>query len=268
MKNRGKKVELQSSTCAHYDAFPFDFMTQEDEARIEAIQPMPFAEFVAKELAPGASVADIGCGPGRATTYLLKLGLRVTALDLSPPSIELARRRAPSARFVRGSNLELPFADCSFDAVTSDGVIHHTPDPFLALSENVRVLKAGGALFLTVYNRHGYYYYVYTYAGPPIRAIEKTWFGRSLLRITILPVYYLAHLVKSRGKRTWYGARNFFYDYIITPRATFHCREEVEAWAADLGLQLTHYTPGPGNVHSFCFRKSGLVTPFAREHAP
>src|SRR5262249_22699504 len=153
----------------------------------------------ADELAPGASVADIGCGPGRATMYLAKLGFRVTALDLSSVSIELARRRAPSVRFVQGSNIKLPFADGEVDAAGSHGCIPHTPAPLLTLTYNFRVPKTSGVLFLPVYNRRVYYYYVYNFAAPPIRALEKTSLGRALIQMTILPAYYLAHLMKSGG---------------------------------------------------------------------
>jgi hypothetical protein len=38
-----------------------------------------------------------------------------------------------------------------------------------------------------------------------------------LVDSTLPPIYYLVHLVKSRGRRTWHGAKSFFYDYIITP---------------------------------------------------
>ncbi|MGI8569533.1 MAG: hypothetical protein ACR2KT_10900 [Methylocella sp.] len=73
--------------------------------------------------------------------------------------------------------------------------------------------------------------------------------------MTVIPVYYLAHLVKFRGHRTWAGAKRFFYDYIITPLATFHTRGEVEAWGAKEGLELTVYDPSLGNLHVFMFRK-------------
>ena len=72
---------------------------------------------------------------------------------------------------------------------------------------------------------------------------------------TMLPLYYGVHLLKTRGKRTWHGAKNFFYDYIITPRASFHRREEIEAWGRAAGLDLVTYEPNVGNVHAFVFRK-------------
>ena len=86
---------------------------------------------------------------------------------------------------------------------------HTTPDPRLAFRENVRVLKPGGYLYLGVYNRQGYYYYLYTYLGVPIRWLEKRPWGRLLIHAALLPIYYLVHLVKSGGKRTWRGARHF-----------------------------------------------------------
>ena len=77
-----------------------------------------------------------------------------------------------------------------------------------------------------------------------------------LIHSTLLPIYYLVHLVKSRGKRTWYGARNFFYDYIITPQATFHTKDEIVVWAREQGLELIDYDPDVGNVHAFIFKKN------------
>jgi len=246
---------LQRRTAAHYDAYPFDFLTPEDEASIATMQPRPFLRFIREHAKAGMKVGEIGCGPGRGTMYLTQAGLDVTALDLSGTSIALARGRAPGAQFVQGSNLDLPFADATFDLVVSDGVIHHTPDAYRAFAENVRVLKPGGLMYLGVYNRRRYYYYLYTYFGAPVRRLERTRLGRALVCGTVFPPYYLAHLVKSRGKRTVRGARNFFYDYVITPQASFHTREEVAEWAVRSGLDLTDYDPSMGNVHVFVLRK-------------
>lgn len=246
---------LQRRTAAHYDAYPFEFLTPENETRIAAIQPAPFRQFVEAYAAAGMKVGEIGCGPGRGTMYLAQHGLDVTALDLSRTSIALARGRTPRARFVQGSNLALPFADASFDLVVSDGVLHHTPDPRRSFAENVRVLKPGGYFYVGVYNRRRYYYYIYTYAGI-LRRIERAWLGRVLIMTTLFPIYYLIHLLKSRGQRTVRGARNFFYDYIMTPQASFHTREEIAGWGADAGLKLVAYDPSMGNVHVFVFRKT------------
>jgi ubiquinone/menaquinone biosynthesis C-methylase UbiE len=248
-------TSLQSRTKRHYDSHPFDAITSEDEQQPRTIQPKPFIEFCEQYLKSGMTVVEIGCGPGRGTMYLTTREVDVTAMDISAASLGRARKRAPEAHFVRATTMALPFRDNGFDAVVSDGVIHHTPDARSAFGESVRVLRDGGYLYLGIYNRSRHYYYIYTCAGPPVRWLERSAAGRAALSLTLIPLYYLVHLVKSRGKRTWQGAKNFFYDYIITPQATFHTREEVARWGTELGLDLIQYDPSLGNVHVFVFRK-------------
>jgi SAM-dependent methyltransferase len=250
-----EQKELQSRTAAHYDAYPFDFLRPVDEDAIEEWQTPPLRRFIGRHAVDGARIAEIGCGPGRTTLYLLRRGFMVLALDISRRSLELARRRAPGALFVCATNLSLPLPDNGFDMVISDGVIHHTPCPRQAFAENVRILRFGGVFFVGVYNRHGHYYYIYTFIGPIIRRFEKSKLGRCLIFTTILPIYWIVHLIKSSGRRTWRGAVNFFYDYIITPSASFHSYEEICDWGKEDGLQLIEYDSGRGNVHVFTFRK-------------
>jgi ubiquinone/menaquinone biosynthesis C-methylase UbiE len=184
-----KTKQLQQLTEEHYESFPFEFLTDEDAANIESLQPFPFKRFVDDRLKVGMKVAEIGCGPGRGTLFLVRRKLDVVAVDLSKEALRLAEQRAPEATFVHASNLELPFDDESFDAVVSDGVIHHTPDPHQSLRENARILKHGGDLYLGVYRRKRYYYYVYTHLGRPVRWLEKRILGRALIYSTLLPVY-------------------------------------------------------------------------------
>lgn len=250
------KNGLQNETRAHYTDHPFDFMTGEDERVIDSLQPVPFRAFVENYLLPGQRVADVGCGPGRATLYLEKAGFKVFAVDLSLASLDLARKRAGNALFTCASNLSMPFRPESFDAVISDGVIHHTPDAHRSFSENAKLVRVGGYLYVAVYKRWRYYYYIYNHIGVPVRWLNRRPWGKGLVHATLLPVYYLAHLVKSGGTRTWSGAKNLFYDYIITPRATFHTREEIVQWGAEVGLELVHYErKNIGNCHAFVFRK-------------
>jgi ubiquinone/menaquinone biosynthesis C-methylase UbiE len=248
-------TNLQEKTRAHYNRAPFDFLTEEDERRIRDYQPVPFRDFVDQLLRPGDKVIDVGCGPGRGTMFLVQEGMDTFAVDLSVESIALAKKRAPASNFVCASNLDLPFRSGFFDAVVSDGVIHHTPDARKSFSENARLVADGGYLYVGVYRRKRYYYYLYTYLGPTIRWLERQLWGRALLSVTIFPIYYLVHLIKSRGQRTWNGTKNFFYDYIITPQATFHTKEEICRWATDEGLELVSYEENVGNVHAFVFRK-------------
>jgi ubiquinone/menaquinone biosynthesis C-methylase UbiE len=252
--------KLQRCTNRHYDNHPFDAITAGDERNPKAVQPAPFIAFCEQHVRRRMPVAEIGCGPGRATMYLAALGADVTAIDISAVSLARARRRAPDANYVRATTMALPFANACFDAVVADGVIHHAPDARAAFAESLRVLRPGGYLYLGIYNRRRHYYFIYTYAGRPIRWLARSAIGRAALAVTLMPAYYLVHLAKSRGRRSWAGAKNFFYDYLLTPRASFYTREEVNAWSNELGLELVGYDPSLGNVHVFIFRKVDAST--------
>jgi len=250
--------DIQKDTKAHYEEFPFDYLTPHDEENIEELQPSAFVRFTDRYLNREMRVAEVGCGPGRATLFMERRGINVLAVDISPESLRLAKKRAPSCQFLLASNLHLPLQSSTFDAVVSDGVIHHTPDAYRSFSENCRILCPGGFMYVGVYRRYRYYYYFYTYLGIPIRWLERRIWGKVFVYSTLLPVYYVVHLVKSKGRRTWNGAKNLFYDYIITPQATFHTREEIVNWGLRNNLDLIEYYENVGNVHAFVFKKQKI----------
>ena len=56
----------------------------------------------------------------------------------------LANEIGMDSTIVEGDLFSLPFADASFDVVISQGVLHHTSDPWRGFAELVRVCKPGG----------------------------------------------------------------------------------------------------------------------------
>lgn len=93
-------------------------------------------------------ILDAGCGTGGDALYLGRYG-HVVGLDLAPEAAALVGERLPG-RFARGSVLALPFADASFDLLTSFDVLYHqgVPDELVALAEARRVLRPGGRLLI------------------------------------------------------------------------------------------------------------------------
>src|SRR5512132_3102862 len=87
----------------------------------------------------GREVLELGCGMGEITTLLARSGARVTAIDLSPARIEVARRRAE----LHGVHEALPFGDERFDAVVGKAILHHL-DVTRAARELHRVLRPSG----------------------------------------------------------------------------------------------------------------------------
>ncbi len=106
----------------------------------------------------GAKVLDVGCGGGLLSEALAKLGAHVTALDLSPDLIKVAKlHRLESGvqvdyqlKSVEQLAIEMP---ASFDAITCMEMLEHVPDPASILDACAKLLKPGGKLFLSTLNR-------------------------------------------------------------------------------------------------------------------
>jgi SAM-dependent methyltransferase len=101
-------------------------------------------------------VLDVGCGSGRLTLALARAGAEVTGIDTSAERLADARRRA-SAEAVPMTLLEadmespLPFADASFDGVTSRLSLMIPRDAVPTLRELGRVLEPGGRVAAAVW---------------------------------------------------------------------------------------------------------------------
>lgn len=92
-------------------------------------------------------ILDAGCGTGAVLTYLADYGSAV-GLDFSPHALRFSRQRG-HWRLTGGSVNALPFADGSFDLVTSfDVLCVNGVDDAQALREFRRVLVPGGRAFL------------------------------------------------------------------------------------------------------------------------
>jgi ubiquinone/menaquinone biosynthesis C-methylase UbiE len=103
-------------------------------------------------LHPGAVVLDVGCGPGSDIHALAATGTcRPVGVDVDPRLLAAARMAAvpgQSAVFVCADATGLPFPGSSFDAVRSERMLQHLPDPVRAVREMVRVTRPGGRLVL------------------------------------------------------------------------------------------------------------------------
>lgn len=101
------------------------------------------------------NVLEIGCGNGRDAIFFARAGFEVTAIDLVPRAVELARENATEAEvnidFRVANAEELPFPDTAFGAVFSLSVLHST-NLKLSLPEIKRVIRSKGIAFLYLYS--------------------------------------------------------------------------------------------------------------------
>lgn len=104
---------------------------------------------------PGSKILDVGCGGGFLSNDLAKLGFDVTGVDLSQESLNVAKAHdeTQSVKYEIADAFHLPYADGTFDILTSMDFLEHVEDPKAVIQEFSRVLKPGGLFFFHTFNR-------------------------------------------------------------------------------------------------------------------
>ncbi|MEM6794230.1 MAG: class I SAM-dependent methyltransferase [Acidobacteriota bacterium] len=123
-----------------------------------------------EHLRPASRILDVGAGPGRYAIELGRAGHRVSAGDLSPVQVELARAAVAEAKAGaaagEGAGVESVevldaldlgrFSGASFDAVVALGPFYHlkaAEQRRRAVYEASRVLRPGGLIFASLMPR-------------------------------------------------------------------------------------------------------------------
>jgi ubiquinone/menaquinone biosynthesis C-methylase UbiE len=104
------------------------------------------------EIAPTASVLDVGCGTGELLVRLAAKypNARLSGLDPVPEMLAVARTKLSENVDLRaGWANELPWPDGAFDVVVSCNMFHYITYPVAAVQEMERVLRPGGRFVIT-----------------------------------------------------------------------------------------------------------------------
>lgn len=146
----------------------YNEQVQEEWSRLE--KPYPRFELLTtlrliEEYFPSSGhIADIGGGPGRYTIELLRLGYRVTLVDLSEENAAFARAKLselnlhPEAVHAADARALPMFEDESLDAALLLGPMYHlvdSTDRASALAELLRILKPGAPAIVGFINPWG-----------------------------------------------------------------------------------------------------------------
>jgi len=154
------------------------------------------------------SVLDIACGTGYGIAILKEKASHVTGVDVDPEAAAQARAECDERSDVLlGNGLGLPFADASFDVITSFETLEHLHERATFLAELSRVLKPGGILLLSTPNANysqpvngipANPFHIHEYTPDELRGeltakfeIEK-FFGQTLDPATGIPPFYEA----------------------------------------------------------------------------
>lgn len=147
-----------------------------------------YSDFIRQALAGKGykKAIEIGCGRGTAALYAhLYDNMEMTLTDLSPAAVSLAQENfsmhGGKGEFIIASADALPFADGSFDAVFTIGLLEHFSDYSSIMKEMYRILRSGGTVVsLNIPKKHS------------VQDVNQVWRGvyHLLSDVTLKPDYY------------------------------------------------------------------------------
>lgn len=184
----------------------------------------------------GKRIIDTGCGHGLNARAIAKFCNTVIGAELGK-SIENAYKNntCENVWFIQADLQFLPFADKTFDILLSGGVLHHTPNTELALSNVETTLKSDGKLCIWLYQpqksiihnmfnnlrkltshlpvKFQYYTYLFfvfplTYSIKKIKGRKINWREEMIdLMDTLSPIYRHEHFADEAG--SWLQKRGY-----------------------------------------------------------
>jgi SAM-dependent methyltransferase/uncharacterized protein YbaR (Trm112 family) len=221
------------------------------------------------------AILEAGTGLGGDAARFARIsGAEVFGLDLSDGVLEAARHFGgpENLNYIQGDIMQMPFRPESFDFISSDQVIHHTPDAAAAFAHLAGLLRPGGNLAVYVYKRKGL---LRELADTHVRELttqmsveecmefseQVTELGRELSKLDAK--IELEHGVPLLGIEPgehdvqrliyWTFLKCFWnddfserlnvlvnFDWYHPPYATRHTEEEVRGWCEEAGLEVEH----------------------------
>lgn len=172
----------------------------------------------------GKRCLDVGCGVGFFVRRLFEAGAQeVYAIDIGKRNRENTLRWNAAYKdrlqVLDMSALTLSFPDGFFDFTHSNGVLHHTPDPFKGFEELVRVCAPGGRVVVGLYGRGGIFPGSISILRKLVRYLPFSFVSR--LISWIFPKPYDQYLV---------------LDFLFVPIVNRYTEPEVRAWFEKKGL--------------------------------
>ena len=141
-------------TARQYDTMAAAYRTANDARGVTACYERPATIGLLGDVR-GRRVLDAGCGPGTLSRWLAGQGAIVTAIDVSPEMVRIARDRlGDSARVIR-ADLARPLdfaASASTDLIVSSLALHYLENWDAPLAEFHRILTPGGAVVFSTHH--------------------------------------------------------------------------------------------------------------------
>jgi SAM-dependent methyltransferase len=191
-----------------------------------------FAKLLDDQVPPGTRILECGCGTGQLTNFLSIANRTAFGTDICLNSLRLGldfkrKNNLTNAHFLQMNLFRPIFKPGSFDLVVSNGVLHHTSDPFRAFQSISRLVKPNGYILIGLYHRYG-------------RLITD--FRRAVFRYTRDRLTFLDPNLRKGGfaaakRRAW------FMDQYKHPHESKHTIGEVLGWLRQTGFRFVTSVP-------------------------
>ena len=234
--------DVTDTIRAFYEETPFpNYDGIEDVGDlIEVSRKGIFARLLNEQMPYNSRVLEIGCGTGQLSNYLSVAHRFVFGADLCLNSLKLAQRFKKQHQLDRVGFYQInlfnpPFKEESFHFVISNGVLHHTSDPYLGFKSISRLVKKGGYILIGLYNRYGRI----------PTDVRRVLFRAFHNRFKRLDPRLSRKDISDLKKNTW------FMDQYQNPHESKHTMEEVLRWFDDTGFEFMSSIPKLGFFEDF-----------------
>ena len=203
------------------------------------------------------NVLEVGCGTGQLSNYFaIGTNNNIVGLDPTTMSLKLAKEfgdknKIPNIQFVNADIFDDVLNDEVFDFIWTNGVLHHTKDPYSAFKILIKSLKKEGYVLVGLYNKLGRYRTIFR------RYIFKI-FGRKIIE-KIDPT--LRNLKFNEDEKiAW------IRDQYMHPLESLHTIDEVKNWFKNHDIEFISSIPSSDFDYDYenIFEKKSFGTFFSR----
>lgn len=228
------KYDVTEAMKQFYEKTPFPNYDDFDNAGslVEKARKGFFARLLDEQIPFGSRVVECGCGTGQLSNFLSLANRTVIGADMCMNSLRLAqgfkeKNQLGRVTFVQMNLFRPVLKPGSFDLVISNGVLHHTADPFLAFQKISTLVKPNGYILIGLYHTYG-------------RLLTD--FRRMLFRINRKAFQFVdSRLTDKRigatRRETW------FADQYQNPHESKHTIGEVLNWFSQTGFEFVSSIP-------------------------
>lgn len=228
------KRDVTEAIQSFYEKTPFPNYDDTDDVGtlLDRARRGYFARLLDEQIPFGSLVVECGCGTGQLSNFLSVGNRTVLGTDICMNSLRLAqafkdRHGLKRAHFLQMNLFQPVLKPGRFDLVISNGVLHHTADPFLGFRSICRLLKPKGHIIIGLYHKYG-------------RLLTDL--RRMLFQVNRDAFIWLD--ARLSNPRTGETRRNtWFADQYLNPHESKHTVSEVLGWFAQTGIQFVKSIP-------------------------